>query len=348
MDNSFSKIAILIPTFNPNHNLIDLVKNLSKFNWAEIIIINDGSYKKSISFFDELKKFKNINILSHSTNKGKGAALKTGINFINDKFTNLNGLITVDSDGQHIIEDIIKIANEVEYRKNDVIFGVRSFDNKTPFKSMFGNKVTQYLLYLFNGISIDDSQTGLRYLPISIFNELLKLPGTKYEFELECIFAIKKLGYKITQIQIKTVYIDANKNSHFRPFIDSAKIYLVLIRFSFSSFLSFALDITIFVLLISYLESIIYATFLARIISGIFNFYLNRNFVFQVNKNNNLIKESIGYILLWLTLVTLSGLIVSSLQGSPAFLIIPFKIIVDLILFFIAFYIQKNFVFKAN
>ena len=348
MNYSFSTLAILIPAFNPNQKTLDLVINLSHFNWNEIIVVNDGSSRGSQMFFDKINKIKNVQILNHSLNQGKGAALKTGINYLNNKRIELDGLITVDSDGQHLTKDILKIAEEVKNRKNDIIFGVRSFDDATPLKSKLGNKITKYLLYVFNGISLDDTQTGLRFLPVSIFDEFLKLPGNKYEFELECIFAIKKLGYNITQIPIKTVYIDNNEGSHFRPLIDSARIYLVFTRFSFASLLSFGLDITIFAFFISYLESILYATFIARIVSGVFNFYLNRNFVFQVNKKNSLVKELTGYLLLWLTLLILSGIIVSSLQGSAAYVIIPFKIIVDLILFLLAFYIQKNIIFNIK
>jgi len=348
MNKSFSNLVILIPAFNPNQNILDLVMGLSKFNWKEIIIVNDGSVKESHSFFDNLNKIENVHIINHQINQGKGAALKTGIDYVNNTFTNIDGLITVDSDGQHLVEDIVKIGLEVKNRKNDIIFGVRSFDQNIPFRSKFGNKITQYLLYIFNGISLEDTQTGLRYLPISIFNEFLKLPGNKYEFELECIFTIKKLGYNITQIQIRTVYINDNKDSHFRPLIDSSRIYLVFAKFSFTSLLCFGIDMTIFALLLSYLDSILYATFFARVISGIFNFYLNRNYVFQVNKKNNLFKESISYIILWLILLILSGIIVTIAEGSPAYIIIPFKIIVDLILFLLAFYIQKNIIFNAK
>ena len=347
MNTSFNRLAILIPTFNPNQKIIDLIMELSNFNWYQIIVVNDGSSNDSKKIFEHLSKIRSVHILFHSSNQGKGAALKTGIHYLNEKLEYLDGLITVDSDGQHLSKDIIKIAKETTNRKNDVIFGVRSFDQNIPFKSKFGNKITKYLLYIFNGISLDDTQTGLRYLPISILNDFLKLPGNKYEFELECIFAIKKLGYKISQIPISTVYINNNEGSHFRPLIDSSRIYLVFLRFSFASFISFGLDITIFALLLSYLESIILATFTARIISGVFNFILNRNIVFLARNKDNLIKELTGYITLWSCLLILSGFIVSSLQGSPAYLIIPFKIIVDLVLFLLAFYIQKNIIFKT-
>jgi len=348
MANSFPNIAILIPSFNPDKNLTDLVIKLSADSWNQIVIVDDGSSHESSHIFDKLKAVNNVDIINHSNNQGKGSALKTGIRYIDDNSKKLKGIITADADGQHLVEDIQKIAKSAQERENDVIFGVRSFGKNTPFRSKFGNKLTKQLLYVFNGISVSDTQTGLRYLPISIFSELLALPGNRYEYELECLFAINKLGYDITQIQIKTVYIEDNKSSYFRPLVDSARIYLVFARFSISSLLSFGLDIALFALFLSYLQSIFIATIAARVVSGIFNFVLNRNFVFQVNKKSDLVKESVGYVILWTVLAILSGLIVSFAQGSPAYMVIPLKISVDLLLFFMAFYVQKNIIFKST
>jgi glycosyltransferase involved in cell wall biosynthesis len=348
MANSFPNIAILIPSFNPDKNLTNLVKKLSLDSWSQIVIVNDGSINESNHIFDKLKDINNVHVIAHSSNKGKGAALKTGIEYINDNAKTIKGIITVDADGQHLVDDVQKIAKSAQERENDVIFGVRSFGDNIPFRSKFGNNLTKRLLYIFNGISISDTQTGLRYLPVSIFNELLALTGNKYEYELECLFAINRLGYSITQIQIQTVYMDNNSGSHFRPLIDSARIYMVFARFSFSSLLSFGLDITIFALFLSYSQSIFAATIMARVISGVFNFILNRNFVFQVYDKNNLIKESISYIILWTTLMLLSALIVSFAEESSAYAVILLKILVDLLLFFIAFYVQKNIIFNTK
>ena len=348
MNEVFSKIAILIPSFNPNHNLVDLVLGLSLNPWNKIIVVNDGSSEGSQIFFDNLKGINNVHLLTHSANQGKGVAIKTGLKYIKKKSFRIDGLITVDSDGQHLIEDINKIAKSVKSNKDGVIFGVRSFDESTPFRSKLGNKVTKLLLYLLNGISIDDSQTGLRYLPISILDELLKLPGERYEYELECLFAINKLGYRITQVQITTIYIDDNEDSHFRPLKDSIRIYRVFAKFSISSFLSFVLDITIFTFFLFYLESIFIATLIARTLSGIFNFIFNRSFVFKANNKSEFVKELIGYILLWGALLISSGLIVLSLQGSAAYFVIPFKIMVDFLLFLISFYVQNYIIFNKK
>ena len=348
MANSFPDIAILIPSFNPDDNLTNLVAALSAYSWSQMVIVDDGSSDDTQLIFGKLRTVDNVHVIRHSNNQGKGASLKTGIKYIDDNSEILKGIITVDADGQHLVEDIKKIAKYAQDRENDVIFGVRSFGKNTPFRSKFGNKLTKYLLYIFNGISVDDTQTGLRYLPVSIFNELLALPGNRYEYELECLFTINHLGYDIKQIQIKTVYLNDNKGSYFRPLIDSAKIYMVFARFSFSSLLSFGLDIVMFAIFLSYLQSIFIATMVARTISGVFNFILNRNLVFQVQSKNNLIKELIGYIILWVILALLSALIVSFAEGNPAGIVILFKVLVDLFLFFLAFYVQKNIIFSIR
>jgi glycosyltransferase involved in cell wall biosynthesis len=345
MSKLYKKIALIIPSYNPNHHLVKLVEKLSFYSWNTIVVVNDGSEEKSLKHFNALKKIKNVHLINHPNNLGKGSAIKTGVKYILDQSCNIDGLITLDSDGQHCIEDIKNIALSSLKNKNNVIFGVRSFDKSVPLRSRFGNKITKYLLYIFNGISINDSQTGLRFLPTSILSELIKLPGKRYEFELECLFAIKRLGYEIIQLKINTIYINDNNDSHFRPLIDSAKIYAVFARFSISSILSFGIDISIFSISLYFFESIFLCTLIARVVSGIFNFQINRKLVFHSDKSNHLKKESFAYFILWLILLVLSGLIVSIEQGSSALIVIPFKILIDLLLFVAAFYTQKNIIF---
>ena len=62
MSSNLSNIAILIPAFNPNSNLVDLILALSKFQWKEIVIINDGSSEKSKHYFERLANINQINI----------------------------------------------------------------------------------------------------------------------------------------------------------------------------------------------------------------------------------------------------------------------------------------------
>jgi putative flippase GtrA len=342
----FSNFCILIPSFNPDENLYKLLNELYRSKWGRVIIIDDGSSNESKQVFEDLANLFELDILYHDTNKGKGAALKTGFDFIKTYSTNFDGVITVDADGQHLVDDIEKIAHSANQAKSNVVFGVRKFGNNTPFASLFGNKVTRYLLHAMNNLDIDDTQTGLRYLPIDILDKLLLLPGMRYEYELECLITINNLGYNIIQIQIKTVYLNQNKGSHFRGLLDSTRVLLIFIRYSVISLSSFGIDILFFAILLSFYESIFQATIIARIISGSFNFILNKLVTFKSYSRSNIIKQIFQYLFLGAMLALLSAQIVGISEGVALHSTLLLKVLVDTSLFFIAFYVQKSFIFK--
>ena len=149
---NFSNIFVLIPSLNPDNSLITLVNELSKNKWSGIVVVDDGSSQDARKIFNDITKIKGVNVVSHAENKGKGSALKTGMKYIKNHANNIEGIITVDADGQHLVKDVEKIAALVNERKNDVIFGVRKFKD-IPVASMFGNRVMRFLLNIFNGIT---------------------------------------------------------------------------------------------------------------------------------------------------------------------------------------------------
>ena len=114
---SFSKTCILIPSYNPDQNLVDLINDISKYSWKNIIIVDDGSNTETKYLFDEIKENFEVTVLSHKKNFGKGAALKTGFDYLKSNELNSIGVITVDADGQHLVKDIVEIANSAENEK---------------------------------------------------------------------------------------------------------------------------------------------------------------------------------------------------------------------------------------
>jgi glycosyltransferase involved in cell wall biosynthesis len=345
---SFSKTCILIPSYNPDQNLVDLINDISKYSWKNIIIVDDGSNTETKYLFDEIKENFEVTVLSHKKNFGKGAALKTGFDYLKSNELNSIGVITVDADGQHLVKDIVEIANSAENEKNGVIFGVRRFDDETPFASIVGNRIISYLLNVMNGIDQEDTQTGLRFIPTNVLKDLLLLPGQRYEYELECLITIRKLGLSIKQVPIETVYIDKNQGSHFRGLIDSSRVLLIFFRYSAISLSSFGIDIVIFALLLSFYESIFFATIIARVISGSYNFLMNKFVVFLSPSITKFSKELLLYLSLWAFLAVISGALVSISNENEMHVTLLLKALVDTSLFFLAFYIQKNIVFNKE
>ena len=110
-------------------------------------------------------------------------------------------------------------------------------------------------------------------LSSSDISELLKIEGNRFEYEINQLLVLPKIGYRITTIPIKTIYSDGNKGSHFRIFQDSYLVYRPFIRFFFSSISSSLVDIGLFYSIIFFIgnhtmASLLIATVLSRVLSG--------------------------------------------------------------------------------
>ncbi|HOZ54591.1 MAG TPA: bifunctional glycosyltransferase family 2/GtrA family protein [Clostridia bacterium] len=348
-------IIVIIPAFNPDEPLmLDFINKLST-EFTNIVVINDGSDNCHNNFFNSLKEKKFLTVLTHCVNLGKGQALKTAINYTLVHFPKCKGIVTADCDGQHSIKDIKSCANKVLQEKDGLILGVRNFNQSdVPPRSRFGNKLTRTVFKLFIGLSITDTQTGLRGMSKKIACTFLETKGSRYEYESNMLIDCKLKEIPIFEIPIETIYINSNSGSHFNPLKDSLSIYKVFAKYILASVSSFLVDIILFTLFLAifnatslnfnfFTSTIILATICARLISSLYNFFINAKMVFKKMNNKSLIK----YVLLVLIQMFVSGILVSYftslLFGSSATLV---KIMVDSVIFVINFFIQREWIFK--
>jgi len=342
-----SDVSILIPAYNPDEKMAQVVEELCQ-HFSNVLIVNDGSDDTYSQVFSDLKIHQEVKLLQHSQNKGKGAALKTGFRYLtNESHENNLGVITVDADGQHLTSDVLKIYQKIKKGGDDFfLIGVRDFSESVPIRSKFGNVLTLFMLQLFYGLKLSDSQTGLRYVPTRLYQDMLTIDGDKYEYELNCLLFLHQSKEAIIQLPINTVYIQNNQTSHFRPIQDSLRIYKVFFKFGLSSSLSFALDIAIFAVTMLLTNHVMLSTCISRVASGSVNFWINRNYVFSPSNENAYIAQAVKYLALWLFLMISSGYIVSMIQSANIYLLLPFKVLVDSSLFVVSYYVQKRFIFR--
>lgn len=223
---------LLIPAYNPDKNFIKLFIQIKELlPDITIIIVNDGS-NSDIVFKDIKRNFnQNDRIITHPTNLGKGEALKSGFKYIIDNYPLSKGIITADCDLQHSAEDIIKITNAISNNSNKIYMGKRNFKtNNIPLKSIIGNKFMTCFLNIFYNIKLEDTQTGLRAIPTGFIKEILKIKTNDFSFETLMLLKAKKNNIQIEEIPINTIYINKNKNSNFRPMIDSYKIIKSILK----------------------------------------------------------------------------------------------------------------------
>ncbi|MGD6831750.1 glycosyltransferase [Sutcliffiella halmapala] len=344
-------VTILIPAYNPDDKLTTLVKEIIENRFSKIIVVNDGSKSECNKIFVDLSILEPCTVIHHSVNKGKGGALKTGISYFLENFKESKGIVTVDADGQHAVEDIVKTAEKLYEKENSLVLGVRDFSSQDiPFRSKFGNLVTKSVVNFACGIKISDTQTGLRGIPRSFAGTLLNVSGDRYEYEMNMLLECKSHNIPMEEVKIRTIYIDENDSSHFNPIVDSIKIYSVFFKFIFSSLGSFVVDILLFTVLTMLLKNvlpiafIIVSTILARVLSSLFNYTVNKNVVFKSGSKNTIQKYFTLSVVQMLTSAALVQLVYFSIGEGEVWI----KIVVDSILFLISFVIQREWVFNKK
>jgi len=236
--------CILIPTYNNAGTVRQVVTDALQY-CEDVFVINDGSTDNTLEI---LHSIPNIRVISYPKNKGKGNALKTGIKTVLE--AGFRYAISIDSDGQHFVDDIPLFVEKIKENPDSFIIGCRNLQQKNmPGKNTFANKFSNFWFKLETGIDLADTQCGFRLYPIKKLEKMRFLTG-KYEFELEVLVRAAWKGIPLIPLQIKVYYApEKERVSHFRPLRDFTRIsflntFLVLIAFLWIKPLAFFRSLT--------------------------------------------------------------------------------------------------------
>ena len=255
--------------------------------------------------------------------------------------------VTLDADGQHLTSDVLAVASAALSQEVPVtVLGIRKFIGDIPLRSRFGNELTQWVFWKLSGVRVRDTQTGLRAFPAEVLPRLQEIQGDRYEYEMNVLLNLVKSNFPIIEIPIKTVYLDGNNSSHFRPLLDSIRIYAVLLRDAFLGLSSFGLDIAFFNIFLLLTGSVFIATYTARLFSGTYNFVGNKFFVFRRLGTQSLKRQLAGYILLAAVLAFASSVLVTVLVQKLELNPTLCKVAVDLSLYVCSFLARRYLVFR--
>jgi glycosyltransferase involved in cell wall biosynthesis len=342
---SFDHTAIIIPVFRPNGNLSKLIHALRLTYHQPIIVVDDGNSDQTI-----FKQLLGVTILHHSINQGKGAALKTGFQYVLDHLPEIEGVVTADADGQHPSEDILKVASLLDQDPRAFYLATRTFDKRTPWSNKVGNLITRYVFLAVTGQKIMDTQNGLRGIPRWLIPTIIKIPQQRFDYEMAMLKNIADKKTTMVQVPTQSIYHQEGAISSFRQWRDSYLIYQILLkdffRFFQVSVLSFVIDYGLFLLFYQWLSGtyrIILAVIFSRMLSGIANYTLNRLYSFR--SKVRLSQSMVQYLLLFLIIMATSAWLtdgITLLGLSAAWS----KLMVDLFLFIVSYQVQKKYIFK--
>ncbi len=338
--------CIIIPAYMPDEKMIELIKELQDAKAAQIIVVDDGSGEAFTGLFQQAADL-GCTLLRHDVNKGKGQAIKTALSYgLTNGLLN-DGVITADADGQHTPPDIQKIADAMVLTPEAMVLGVRNFTGEVPLKSRLGNGFTRFFFALIHGSMVKDTQTGLRGLPLAQIPLLISLPGERYEYEMNMLLALRPHGIKLVQIPIDTIYIEGNRSSHYRAFQDSMRIFWLLLKYAASSMASFVVEYGVFALMHTFVaDQLIGSVVVARAVSSLVNFSLNKHVVFKHTSNSK--ATFFKYYALVLFNVLASYLLIKLFTEALGFNVYVGKVIADSLLMMVSYVVQRDFVYRRK
>ncbi|MDW8056595.1 MAG: glycosyltransferase family 2 protein, partial [Elusimicrobiota bacterium] len=194
------KLSIIIPVYNEEKTILAVVDKVLKTDFGiskEIIIVDDGSTDETPSILKKLQ-ISDCKIIFHTTNKGKGAAVKTGIE------NSTGDIIAIqDADLEYNPEELKYLIKPILEGKSLVVYGSRFMkDNPVLYKKYYlGNKFMSWFISLLFGQKITDSYTCYKVFHKKVL-ENIKLESKRFELEAELTCKFLKYGYKILELPI--------------------------------------------------------------------------------------------------------------------------------------------------
>jgi glycosyltransferase involved in cell wall biosynthesis len=205
-------ISIVISLFNEEKHISNVLTGIHKYE-LPVVVVDDGSSDNSKVKVNNLlrsqnSKLKKLTLLEHKINLGKGAAMKTGAEYA---FSHgADGVVFMDSDGQHNPEDVIKFVELLSNGKYDVIFGSRNFSYGVPLVRYLGNKFASVLMAFLFGIYVSDVVCGFRAMTKRAF-ERIKWDSNGYGVETEMVARVGNNKLSYCEVPVETIYYSGVK-----------------------------------------------------------------------------------------------------------------------------------------
>ncbi|MFC6419750.1 GtrA family protein [Sanguibacter inulinus] len=336
-------VIVLVPAYEPAAPLVDLVSSLRAADPAlHVVVVDDGSGPAFAPVFAAAQSAGAL-VLTHPTNRGKGAALKTGFACVVSAFPG-HDVVCADCDGQHSVVDVLRVADRLYTSEAAMVLGSRRFLGDVPLRSRVGNSLTRAMFRLSTGLDVHDTQTGLRGYPAAMLPWLLTVDGDRYEYELNLLLRASATGRAVEEVEIATIYLDDNASSHFRPVVDSARIYAPLLRFMLASFAAFLTDTLVLLVLHALTGSLLGAVLGARAVSSTVNFVTNRRLVFESARERPVGSAAVRYSAVVGLLLAANYALLLALT-SAGLALLPAKVLTEAVLFVASYELQRRVVF---
>jgi glycosyltransferase involved in cell wall biosynthesis len=212
-------VAALIPAYQAAAHLGEVLMELAETEaCAAVLVVDDGSRDATA----EVARLFGARVLSFAANRGKGHALLAGFEALSE----FDGVVTLDADGQHPPECVPALVRAAEAGA-DLVLGTRARTPDMPRSRRFANALSSGWATGLARQRVSDSQCGFRLYRRAVFQRTPLTPG-RYELETEIVVRAARLGFRLAEVEVPTVYGEAN--SQIRALRDVPRIAGTLLR----------------------------------------------------------------------------------------------------------------------
>jgi glycosyltransferase involved in cell wall biosynthesis len=198
-------VSIVIPVYNEEKTISEIILRVINADTGnlqkQIIVVDDGSYDRTPALLKKIKeKYSDVVVITHPSNRGKAAALKTGFSFVKGDI-----IIIQDADLEYDPSDYIRLITPIIKREADIVFGSRFYYGRptgTSYLRYLCNRFLTFLCNILYGLKITDMETGYKVFSKKAF-EKLHITSDGFDFEPEFTIWAKKNNFKIKEIPVK-------------------------------------------------------------------------------------------------------------------------------------------------
>lgn len=212
------RTAILVPAYQCAATIAAVITD-ARAHLQSIVVVDDGSDDATA----ERARLAGAEVLRHERNRGKGAALLTGMRHLAARgFTHV---LTMDGDGQHLGGEIPPLLAAARADPTAIVIGVRRIEGQhVAAANLFGNRFANAAIALAAGRAVSDTQSGFRVYPLAA---VLALPvdGERFEYESTVIIRAARAGIAVISVPVAVYYPPiAERRTHYRKVVDTLRI----------------------------------------------------------------------------------------------------------------------------
>jgi glycosyltransferase involved in cell wall biosynthesis len=195
----------LVPTYNEEKNIAEVLRRLKKLRGVQAIVIDDGSTDKTV----EIAKKSGVKIIQHDYNKGKGETIKTGFDYVLKHDFGIKNVVLIDADMQYLPNDMPRLLQPLKEGKADFVIGSRNWNN-VPFRHKLGNFVWRTTFNVMFGTNLIDTNCGYMALTKRAVEKVKNVHGG-YIIENKMIADAVRNGLRIRQVPVRIFYRHKSK-----------------------------------------------------------------------------------------------------------------------------------------